>query len=398
MRAVKILISKLFENLPSVHQARKNSLSFAVESLCSGGKLSLTSLGRSATSQTTVKHNIKRIDRLLGNPKVAKELPQFCGALVKSLIPPNSSPIFLVDWTLIGKDHCALFASVPYRGRAVTMYFEVHSISHLANREVEYTFLDTINQLLPSGVKPTLITDAAYLHPWFRKVIELEWYFVGRLNPRMRVFTKDGQQTSVRQLECSAKKKALDLGECRLTISNPLIYRVIQGAKLKRNPKRRLQPRPFSGPGRGSHSARRRAFTPWVLGTNHKRFSAQEVMSLYAMRMSIEEQFRDFKNMRFGWALREARTKSAKRYSVLLLIGSIAHFVMLMIGAIAEKKDIHRSFSSRSNSKQRVLSLFFLAKELLRFNYTFKINLNDIKSTLGDVSGYFIIKIKTGDT
>ena len=137
-----------------------------------------------------MKHNIKRIDRLLGNSQLAQEVPKFCGALIKTVITPNSSPLFLVDWTLIDKTHCALFASVPYEGRAITVYFEVHPMSKLANRAVEYAFLDTLNELLPSGVKPTLITDAGYLHPWFKKVIQLDWHFIGRLNPRMRVFTK----------------------------------------------------------------------------------------------------------------------------------------------------------------------------------------------------------------
>ncbi len=114
--------------------------------------------------------------------------------------------------------------------------------------------------------------------------------------------------------------------------------------------------------------------------------------------MSIEEQFRDFKNARFGWAFREARTSSKTRYSILLLIGSIAQFIMLLIGAIAEKKKIHRQFSSRSNAKERVLSLFFLAKELLRYNYRLEISLRDIELAICDLSRYFILETKTGDT
>ena len=46
MRAITTLTSKLFENLPTVHKARKTSLAFAIEALCEGGKLSLKSLDR----------------------------------------------------------------------------------------------------------------------------------------------------------------------------------------------------------------------------------------------------------------------------------------------------------------------------------------------------------------
>ena len=398
MRVIKNLTSKLFESLHSVHKARKTSLSFVIEALCFGGKLGLTSLARAAYSKTTVKHNIKRIDRLLNNPRLAKEIPQFCGAVIKTVIPVNSSPVLLVDWTLVGKDHCALFASAPFEGRAVTVYFEVHPMKKYANRELEYAFLDTLNDLLPEGVKPTLVTDAGYLHPWFKKVIALDWYFVGRLNPRMKVFPEKGHKTSVKALEHFTKKTATDIGKCTVTISNPLKYRVIQGKRYRRNPKRSAKSRPFTGYGRGSHQARRRAQTAWVLATNHNKLSADHIVSLYALRMSIEEQFRDFKNARFGWAFRECRTSSKARYSILLLIGSIGHLIMLLVGAIAEKKKLHERFSSRSNPKSRVLSLFFLAKELLRFHYRFEVSWSDINSAIYSLSDYFILKIKTGDT
>ena len=398
MRAISTLISKLFENLPSIHKARRNSLSFAVESLCHGAKLGLTSIGRSAFSKTTAKHNIKRVDCLLGNTKVFHEIPQLFEAVINMIIQPNSSPLILVDWTLIGNDHCALFASVPYEGRAITVYFEVHPLEKYSNRNLEYAFLDQLKNLLPDGVKPTLITDAGYLNPWFKKVMELDWYFIGRLNPRMKVLTESGKRTTVKQLESFTKTTATDIGRCLMTITNPLNYRVIQGKRIKRNPNRRPEPRLFSGPARGSRQARRRAFTPWVLGTNHEKLSAEEIMSFYALRMSIEEQFRDFKNARYGWAFREVRASSITRYSILLLIGSIAQFIMMMIGKIAEQQKVHLQFSSRSNPRQRVLSLFFLARELLRLNYDYKVTAKELNCALNHLNHYFMLERKTGDT
>ena len=133
MHTIETLTSNLFKNLP-IHKARIKSLSFAIKSLCLGGKLTLTGLARAAYSTTSVKHNIKRIDRLLGNPKLEQEIPQFCGAVINTIIPKHTSPILLVDWTQVGKDHCALFASAPYEGRAVMVYFEVHPMTKYSNR------------------------------------------------------------------------------------------------------------------------------------------------------------------------------------------------------------------------------------------------------------------------
>ena len=45
----------------------------ATESLLDGNQLSLTQLGRSITGNVVPKHNIKRINRLLGNLHVVKD-------------------------------------------------------------------------------------------------------------------------------------------------------------------------------------------------------------------------------------------------------------------------------------------------------------------------------------
>lgn len=61
----------------------------ATESLLDGNQLSLTQLGRNITGNVAPKHNIKRIDRLLGNLHTVKHNPltyqqhiqYLCGAL-----------------------------------------------------------------------------------------------------------------------------------------------------------------------------------------------------------------------------------------------------------------------------------------------------------------------------
>ena len=81
MHASDSLYDYLVRNLPSVHLSRLKSVFMAVDSLLKGGQLSLTALGRSAVTATTPKHNIKRIDRLLGNDKLYNEIESFCRAM-----------------------------------------------------------------------------------------------------------------------------------------------------------------------------------------------------------------------------------------------------------------------------------------------------------------------------
>ena len=86
MHASDSLYDYLVRNLPSVHLSRLKSVFMAVDSLLKGGQLSLTALGRSAVTATTPKHNIKRIDRLLGNDKLYNEIESFCREMTKLII------------------------------------------------------------------------------------------------------------------------------------------------------------------------------------------------------------------------------------------------------------------------------------------------------------------------
>lgn len=73
MRDVTILHDLLKIQCPRLHNKRLSSLMVAVQSLLDGQQLSLTELGRNMTGKVPAKHNIKRIDQLLGNHTLHQE-------------------------------------------------------------------------------------------------------------------------------------------------------------------------------------------------------------------------------------------------------------------------------------------------------------------------------------
>ena len=81
MRANGILRSVLRKSRISVHKSRMKSIFFAVEALLNGGRLTCAGLGRAAQRKVKPKHNIKRIDRLMGNTKLHRELRLFFKAI-----------------------------------------------------------------------------------------------------------------------------------------------------------------------------------------------------------------------------------------------------------------------------------------------------------------------------
>lgn len=366
MRADQILRSLLRKSRISIHQARLKSVYFAVEALLNCGKLNLSSLGRGARSRVMPKHNIKRIDRLLGNTKLHREQHHFFKAITRALLGRESHPLILVDWTKIecGK-FSAITAAIPLEGRALPIYWEVHEDSKWANREVHRNFLIALSKLLPPDCKPILVTDAGFQNPWFDLVADYPWDWVGRVG-HARILTS-AQSSWMKLSDCftMASNHAKDLGVCEVAKKNQMPHRVILGKQFRRNPNRSKAPRRRSDRGRGSQRAKRRSMEPWVLVTSLLDKPAKEIHRIYARRMSIEECYRDTKNQRFGWSFEDANSKCAKRYEVLLLVATLAMLIVFLIGLAVEQSHKHFLFQANTVRNQRVLSLFFLGKHMI---------------------------------
>src|SRR5690349_1191081 len=108
-----------------MHAVRLATVVKLVEAIVHGGVLRPASIGRSLSGPALPKHGIKRIDRLLGNPKMRGDRLFFWLAIAHRVLRGADRPVVLVDWTAVGA-HVALVAAVPIGGRALPIYTEVH--------------------------------------------------------------------------------------------------------------------------------------------------------------------------------------------------------------------------------------------------------------------------------
>ena len=74
MQPVKLLHKTFKKELPFIYKTRLNSLIDATTALLKGSKLSLTLLGRNISNKATTRSNIKKMDRLLANEHLHKEV------------------------------------------------------------------------------------------------------------------------------------------------------------------------------------------------------------------------------------------------------------------------------------------------------------------------------------
>src|SRR5678816_3553777 len=87
-----------------VHAVRAAAVTALVEGVIRGGRLSPATIGRVLAGGAFPKHGIKRVDRLLGNPRMVGDRLCFFLAISHRLLKGCPRPVILVDWTQAG-DH-----------------------------------------------------------------------------------------------------------------------------------------------------------------------------------------------------------------------------------------------------------------------------------------------------
>lgn len=368
MHTISLLEKWLQRNTRFMHQKRAGSLEAAVEGLLRGGRLRLTQLGRALNGSARPKHKIKRVDRLLGNRHLHLERARIYQAVARWLLSGVARPVIVVDWSDCEPGHqwLMLTAALVVGGRAIPVYEEVHRLSGYNSPGTHRRFLKALAGVLPGECRPILITDAGFRGPWFRAVEQLGWDWIGRVRNRIKV-CMDGSDAwcFTTALYREATHRVCHLGWCQLSHKRPY------GAHLYLvKVSRRGRGRPVKRHGAGVTAQRFRKLykDPWLVATSlpHEAGMGRRVMKLYAKRMQIEETFRDLKDERWAFGMALARSSSRARREVLLLIATLATLQLWLVGLAATARGWMRHFQANTERRRAVLSVIFLAREVLK--------------------------------
>jgi hypothetical protein len=367
--ASTLLHNHLSKSCQSIHRNRLQCLMVGVDALLHGNKLSVTGLGRAVKSNVATKHTIKQMDRLTGNELLHADRHAIYSSLLQWILSKQQRPQIIIDWS--GLSHCGLYhflrASVVAKGRAITIYEEAHHEADKTNMLVHRKFLVQLKKMLPKTCKPIIITDAGFRNPWFKEIERLEWDWIGRVRHLTLYKQGEADWQSCKTLYSQATTKASYVGEVTLAKSNALLCHFYL---IKQNKKHRLHCNLRGHKSRCSVSLKhaKRENEPWLIATSlsAKDYTPKQIMAIYANRMQIEEAIRDLKNQRTGFSLRESRTRSIVRFENLLLIATLATFVLWLIGLIAHNLQLQRQFQANTYRDKRVLSFVYLGKEVLK--------------------------------
>ena len=95
----------------------------------------------------------------------------------------------------------------------------------------------------------------------------------------------------------------------------------------------------------------------WCLATTLSGRKASDVVKLYGKRFTIEETFRDEKDLHFGMGLSATHIHDAGRRNRLLLLAAIAHALLTLLGAASEETGLDR-YLKVNTVKRRTHSLY----------------------------------------
>jgi len=369
MQAQQVLHKLLNATCSIMHQARRRSLEVNVVAALSGTRLTVTDLGRSINSLAKQKHCIKRADRLLSNTHIQAERETVYAELTRLLIGRRTRPIIIVDWSDMDacKRHFLLRASLAVDGRSFTVYEEVHTLKSKEKPHSHLNFLKTLKSMLAVDCLPIIVSDAGFRVPWFKLVESFGWDWIGRV--RNRTFVRLGGDETwfpCKNLYKNATTTAQVLGSACQARSNPFACQLVL---YKAKPKGRIHKNRLGQKAMNSHSRKHAvsAKEPWLLATSLTpcfKF-AKKIVGLYALRMQIEESFRDLKSTRFGLSLELHLTYQVERLQVLLLIAALALMVAWLMGKATELTGQHWQYQANTTRKRKVLSTIFIGLKMI---------------------------------
>ena len=358
-------------SFPHIHNTRLDAFFTFVELACRTQNITVTSLGRELkqNSDTNVKHDIKRADRLVGNIHLHSERVCFYSLMSERLIGLEKHPYILIDWSPMNGAEIfqVLRASIPLDGRALTIYEKAYTESDLNTDKAHRQFIHELAQCLPEGCQPIITTDAGFKSPWFNAIEAAGWYWIGRVRGQVQLSEDAISWKKCKQWCDLATSRAKKTGEIFYSKSKKLLCEGVlyhgktngRYKKKKRGGKSQCSTDKYQ-----QEKAKEPLFLVYNLPATHQ-YSARQIVCIYKKRMQIEENFRDTKNPRLGLGLSDACSTTTLRYDNLLLIAAMVLFILWCLGFASSQLGQSRFLQANSIKKRRVLSIIFLGKQVI---------------------------------
>lgn len=333
-RKVHEFLTGLFEE--DVHAQRVFSLATGVVGVMHAAAASIHAIGiglAAATGRET-KHAIKQVDRLLSNRGV--KIWDLFERWVRFVLGDRDEAVVALDWTEFAADDQATIAVhlITTHGRATPLMWLTVEKRKLEGRRNEYEdrLLDRLREIVPLGTKVTVLADRAFGdQKLYAGLKDVGFDYVIRFRECVHVTSASGEtRTAADWVGANGKPRLLR--DASVTNDKSAVAAVVcTKAKAMKD--------------------------AWCLASSRSDLTAAEIVKLYGRRFTIEENFRDTKDLRFGLGLSATHIGTPERRDRLLLLIAVAQALLTLLGAAAEDEDLDRH-TKASTVKRRTHSLY----------------------------------------
>ncbi len=301
----------------SLRLSQAKTLAILVASAMRVQRVSLANIGRMMEGRT--KHQIKRCWRFCANDRV--EPADAMRGIVARLLKKRSRKkklLVALDWVDI-KGFQTLLASVVLKGRSTPIAWasttnHVYD-GHRSRNAFEESLLLVLRDMIPRTIKVVILADRGFGRAALATFCQRQGFgYVIRIQPKVtvRLHGFHGQLLDYPVYKGIAKVlKRVSYRSDGAVTQNVVVH-------WRRNlPRKRDE--------------------CWFLMSDQSG-TAHQLCKLYGQRMTIEQLFRDDKNKRNGWSLRDTKTTKPDRLDRLLLILAIAYLLLCGVGLIAKQR------------------------------------------------------------
>ena len=319
-----------------LHAKRIDSLAGATLGVMQSASLAVAMIGQAFAQArgSVTKHAIKQVDRMLSNNGI--DVWNSFARWVPHQISARQDILVAMDWTDFDHDDQATLALhlVTGHGRAAPLLWLSVWKDELKDHrnDFEDACLRRLAELVPAGCRVTILADRGFGdQKLFAFLAQIGVGYVIRF--RGNIHVADAEGTTRPAAEWVGKGgRARKLTDARVTANGQQVGAVVcvHAKDMKE---------------------------PWCLATSERDATAATLINHYSKRWTIEPQFRDTKDLRFGMGLSSTRIGEPMRRDRLLLVSAFATALLTLLGSVGESLGMDRLLKSNT-SKTRTHSLF----------------------------------------
>lgn len=326
------MLSSVFED---VHKKRIESLANYSVGAMQAVSAGIHAIGAAyaAVADIAPKHGVKQVDRYLRNKGI--NLEELTPLWASFVLGSRKEAIIALDWTEFDDDDQSTLAAylVTSHGRATPLVWKSVKKSTLKGKRTGYELemVERIHEAIPKNIDIELLADRGFGSSKLYDRLELlGWDYTIRFRGTITVEHKGVVKPAKEWLPASGR--ATRLPQAQVTHSRTQVGAVVvvRAKKMKE---------------------------AWFLATSRADRSAAQTVKLYGRRFTIEETFRDQKDLRFGMGLRATHIRSEARRDRLLMLLAIAQALLTLLGAASERSGLD-AYLKVNTVKRRTHSLF----------------------------------------